>query len=56
MELVAGDGFGGFFGGGAVGVGVAVTVRMTVAIASGRSDCYGLACVGEIGWGGFGDI
>src|SRR5271168_2593410 len=46
--LVAGYGFGGFFGGawGAVAVAIAVS----------GSDCYWLACVGEIGWGGFGDV
>src|SRR5271168_2460231 len=46
--LVAGYGFGGFFGGawGAVAVAIAVS----------ESDCYWLACVSEIGWGGFGDV
>ena len=29
---------------------------MAVAVAIGRGDCYRLACVGEIGWRGFGDV
>src|SRR5580704_49639 len=49
-RLVAGYGFGGFFGGGvsAIAVGMAIAIR--------RRDCYRLACVGEIGWRGFGDV
>src|SRR5271167_2300392 len=58
MELVAGDGFGGFFGGGvsAVALGVAVAITIRMAIAAGRGDCYRLACIGEIRRRGFGDV
>src|SRR5580765_495810 len=64
--LVAGDGFGGFFGGcgrlGAVAVGVAVAVRMAVGIGGrtivscGGGDVDRFACGGEISWGGCGDV
>src|SRR5579859_8034723 len=66
MELIAGDSFGGLLGcagrGGDVAIGVAVAVRMAVTVAigmtvaGGGSNCYRLAGVGEIGWGGFGDV
>ncbi len=60
IELVAGYGFGGFFGGagrgGAVSVGMAVAIAIRMAVARGRSDCDRLAGIGEIRWGGFGDV
>src|SRR5579863_10074619 len=58
MELVAGYGFGGFFGGVGRGGAVAITIRMAVAVgaACGRGDADRFAGVGEIRWRGFCDV